>query len=384
MGDLYASCPVDRTSQEIRLLRLLPKNDEGIIECTMQTYNHDDRPPYQALSYTWGPNIAYDDIEINGVKIPVRENLWSFLHQQQLHGNHGPFWIDALCIQQSNVDERNHQVQMMGPIYKGAEKALVWLGKEKDDSDLALRFLKRAWNPMLYNEVFGYSTDIAHSILSFCKRTYWSRMWIVQEIMLACHIEIHCGPGMLEWLKLSELYSHLDARSTRAGLTDQNDVDTPLYHFILGSPAISIAAMKRYADLERNSRATFSSLLETYRDHKCEDIRDKVYALVGVERYSSLEVNYHKSVAETLLDTLYYEASRICWEKWSTGLDPSESKSVWDFGLLLKKVLAVELSETELLLHVERSARVAWTTYCDLMENNISSAEFFAAVALAR
>ena len=104
MDDLYASCPVDRKSREFRLLQLQPNNNENIIKCNMQTYylkspelsciQTDDSknpPPYTALSYTWGVNVTYTNIEINRVKVPVRENLWDFLHQQLLRGNYGPF-----------------------------------------------------------------------------------------------------------------------------------------------------------------------------------------------------------------------------------------------------------------------------------------------------
>lgn len=54
--------------------------------------------------------------------------LWHFLDEMRLSHNFGLYWTDAICIDQSNVQEHKHQVQMMRQIYSRAESVIVWLG----------------------------------------------------------------------------------------------------------------------------------------------------------------------------------------------------------------------------------------------------------------
>ena len=284
----------------------------------MQTYNLKNYPSYTALSYTWGANATCTDIEINGVKVPVRENLWDFLHQQLLHGNYGPFWIDALCIQQSEVHERNHQVRMMDYIYRDAVLVLIWLGKESDDSDLAMRTLV-SWewcNPSTVRLMFAcknksgktllmrgtkgvttWNSKEVLSVLSLCKRRYWSRMWIIQEVVHAERVEIHCGSEILEWYKFEQLYYYVSIISRY-----YKEMDTPFYNAVRSSPAMSIVKTRashaaKVSDqyVGRPSDIAIDSLMETYNAHECEDIRDKVYAVVGIAKYgSTIVVDYRK------------------------------------------------------------------------------------------
>ncbi|KAH6715591.1 heterokaryon incompatibility, partial [Leptodontidium sp. MPI-SDFR-AT-0119] len=86
---------------------------------------------YQALSYTWGKADGSNlKIWVNGVLVPVRRNLLCALRVLRADPMAGslPIWIDALCINQQDVLERGHQVDMMGVIYRGAQRVIAWLG----------------------------------------------------------------------------------------------------------------------------------------------------------------------------------------------------------------------------------------------------------------
>jgi len=374
MGDPYASCPVDRKSREIRLLKLRPGNDEGVIRCDMQTYRPHSCPPYTALSYTWGADIIHTNIEINGVEFPVRENLWDFLHQQLLQSNHGPFWMDALCIQQSEVDERNHQVRLMSSIYSEASKVLIWLGKEGDDSDIAMDVLEIQdsvkWVNSTFSPYFSYmaedeSDDIDYdaidtrgimnkrrqrlssteelSVLSLCKRKYWSRMWIIQEIMLAKYLEIRCGSKIAP---LSNLVLALE--DIASALKEHPTCGTAFLLGILTTPAMALASIRG----QSRPRVSYGlqDLLETYGDHECGDIRDKVYALLGVARYGwTIKIDYRKSARNVFIDLLYHESDRMRWdESW-------DADSLAKFAQLLKRILGLSLSEPEIGCYIIQS-----------------------------
>ncbi|CAN9338425.1 unnamed protein product [Alternaria sp. RS040] len=373
MDNPYASCPVDRKNREFRLLKLKPNNNEDIIKCNMQTYILNSSRSYTALSYTWGTDATYTNIEINGVKVPVRENLWDFLHQQLLRGNYGPFWIDAICIQQSEVHERNHQVRMMYSIYRGARLVLIWLGKESDDSDLAMRTLADwEWcNPSTLRYMFGHKNKINNTLLacgtkgvktwnskevlsvsSLYKRRYWSRMWIIQEVVHAKRVEIHCGTEILEWYKFEQLYYYVSIISRH-----HKEMDTPFYDTVRSSPAMSIVKIRALDKKEdpteymaRPRDVAIDSLMETYSAHECEDIRDKVYAIVGIAKYgSTIVVDYRKSAKDVLLDVFYHANTEMIWEaKW-------REEELLRIGHLLEKVMKVPFPETEIRLHIDRS-----------------------------
>ncbi|KAH9207768.1 heterokaryon incompatibility protein-domain-containing protein, partial [Leptodontidium sp. 2 PMI_412] len=116
------------SENEIRLLCLLSGVGEDPIECTLQHANLEHNPNYEALSYVWGSPTSSESIEISGKEYFIRENLSSALQHLRHPQNARLFWIDALCINQEEVSERNDQVHQMGRIYRSAVKVIVWLG----------------------------------------------------------------------------------------------------------------------------------------------------------------------------------------------------------------------------------------------------------------
>ena len=82
----------------------------------------------------WDHMSPKDTIELNGMPIPVGHSLWTFLDEMRSQGRFRTYWIDAICIDQSNVQERNHQVQLMKVIYSQAESVSIWLGPVEEGS----------------------------------------------------------------------------------------------------------------------------------------------------------------------------------------------------------------------------------------------------------
>lgn len=94
-----------------------------------------DQPKYEALSYVWGSPNASLSIEVNGCQFFVTKNLEAALKQFRPHSSTPRIlWIDAICISQSDMNERTPQVQQMDAVYRGAKNVLVWLGRETNTS----------------------------------------------------------------------------------------------------------------------------------------------------------------------------------------------------------------------------------------------------------
>lgn len=134
--------PLNRERREFRLLKFLPSTSSDQPYLELSQHSMDTKLPYFALSYVWGTDSADDFVFIDDRQFPIRPNLQAALHQLRLSEFTGRLWIDALCINQSDVYERNWQVSYMRSIYSNADAVLIWLGIGSPQTDLALNFIK--------------------------------------------------------------------------------------------------------------------------------------------------------------------------------------------------------------------------------------------------
>lgn len=111
----------------IRLLRVLPGSFDSEVRCEIESHPLSDSLQYTALSYRWGSPPDTCTILLNGHRVRVRKNPWRFLHHARnlVPQNLGLLWIDALCINQKDLQERAQQVSIMPHIYKSALKVIV-------------------------------------------------------------------------------------------------------------------------------------------------------------------------------------------------------------------------------------------------------------------
>lgn len=132
--------PLDTSRRSLRLIEVLPFTEGQEVECRIQHALLSDTESsdsgYNALSYAWGDQSAStkQTISLNGKKFRLGYNLYRFLvfAAKTLGNVRNSLWIDAICINQEDTTERNHQVQQMGDIYRGAQTVFVWLGLEAE------------------------------------------------------------------------------------------------------------------------------------------------------------------------------------------------------------------------------------------------------------
>ncbi|KAF2103728.1 heterokaryon incompatibility, partial [Rhizodiscina lignyota] len=151
---------------------------------------------FEALSYTWGNQTSTQQIIMNGKIWNVSENLENalralLLRPETRNGMH--YWIDALCINQADEDERNHQVKRMQTIYSDARAVVVWVGEPKEHEYKASQFLYEV-NRVVLQEPDGppsFLYDLGQEVLqeteSFFRKPYWQRLWIIQELAVNHH-----------------------------------------------------------------------------------------------------------------------------------------------------------------------------------------------------
>lgn len=126
----YQYRSLDRSRQEIRLLTLEPGSGTDIIRCTLKHAFLDATPPplYENISYVCGDPSNKNTILLHGHETQAMETSEAALRRMRLPDKPRISWIDSICIDQNNTDERGHQVGIMRRIYGTTSQNLVWLG----------------------------------------------------------------------------------------------------------------------------------------------------------------------------------------------------------------------------------------------------------------
>jgi hypothetical protein len=276
--DEYHYQPLDRSVRGlIRLLRIEPSTLG--IRCTLQNVTMLPSTRYKAVSYTWGPASPTRQILINNSPFTIRENLYHFLKIWQEEGSEDLLWIDQICIDQSNNLERNHQVNYMGQIYSNALQVMVWLGPAADNSDVALRIIQNPrWDPSKLKE------QEKCEIRALFSRSYWKRVWVIQEVMLARSLLLFCGMKKVAWSN-AERMVYLDDED---GITRQQ-----------GMRFAKTIFMER-STFRRDYLKSLHQLVSAFLEWECEDPRDKVFGLLGM--------TFRESHNIPLLDSIPYQA----------------------------------------------------------------------------
>ncbi|KAL8668853.1 MAG: hypothetical protein Q9168_006532 [Polycauliona sp. 1 TL-2023] len=317
----YRYTPLDPEAKSTRLLSLLPGSFHDEIHVSLGIMYLDEKPVYEALSYTWGSTdnpvrISVDvptyTISALGGHLDVTQNLAVALRYLRSETQPRDLWIDAICVDQQNSEERGHQVQQMGSIFHQAERVRIWLGPESHNSSLAIDTLSslatqvevdwgllaiRPANTSVGDEIgpewrpdTSYNKDTWLTLFRFVARPWFRRLWIWQEVLLAKTAEMQCGHDTLDWGRYRKAFFALYSASspTFAGALSQDAII-----FRDESVQYSYNLVSRIA-----FKFTFEGLLDSTRDCHCADPRDRVYALINIlhpsDPIAGLEPDYNK------------------------------------------------------------------------------------------
>jgi hypothetical protein len=279
--DKFQYRPIEETDANgaVRLIHLHPGQNTDDIRCALTHVSLSDSPIYDTVSYAWGDATYSVPIICDGARLAIPRNLYNFLRQVRDVEKPLTLWADAICIDQSNIAERNSQVQRMRSVYSKARRVLVWLGPADDGSDEAMQLVQRlngrdarAGNPLLSftgagiapvsHPVWGYLADLFN-------RPYFQRVWVVQEVALSQSATVLCGSSSASWEGLIQAGSYIcttgiDRFLGRVGL------------YVVGN-----IEMARQDHLRSITRSPLNLLLRQ-QDCVATDARDKVFALYGM------------------------------------------------------------------------------------------------------
>lgn len=351
----YQSVPLTNP-WDIRLLHVLPGEDGGIISCVQRVFpttplqsariaqgstpsSHTANPPnYFALSYFWGDPSITRPIILNNNRVNVTDNLYQFLslwrRTEISAGTATPLWIDALCINQEDLNERNHQVRRMKTIYESASRIIVWLGPAEDESDLAMAKIssidaqynsirsqlaaKGVAAPTVDNNPFLellVREDVATHVLmqrlptpydgnpwpalrKFFARPWWRRAWIVQEATTQVDTTFICGGYVSTWRQI------LIVTVVLFRLAEQP------FFVELSQEALSRPSLLSSFERQRNaSPPPFAGVVDVLRffsSFEATDERDKIFAALPLSSEYTLswdtQIDYGKSLRNVIVD----------------------------------------------------------------------------------
>ncbi|KAF2169484.1 hypothetical protein M409DRAFT_20698 [Zasmidium cellare ATCC 36951] len=228
---------------------------------SMAEYHISQAPSYTAVSHVWGSGTATKEILVNSHPLPVRPNLWTCLHYLAQYRNLNleawtHMWVDFICIDQSNVDERTRQVRSMDRIFARANEVSAWLGNQNDPRYLFLR--EEAVMTLEIDDYIPYD-----HVPELANRPFWSRMWIVQEIVLAKHVRLHIGNTSIDFSSFSSQLEDYEG-------AHKKDLERILAY-----------VKARSLDVREVSYPLLELLLD-FGSCQCQDPKDKVFALLGM------------------------------------------------------------------------------------------------------
>ena len=315
-GDTLLFPELDSGPDSFRLLRLLPSLTEGApLSCLLFSATRVEwKDKYVAASYVCGSPIPKETIYINGSKYHVGLNVFAFLHALEQYCKLTDLcmgmviWIDAICIDQRSLKERNHQVSMMRNIFQNAEATYSWLGNAGHDSDWALDAMlsSRGRQQNLASVLatsagkptkLGLSKSLKRLKTFFqglTNTTYFTRLWILQEFVLPTRVRLFCGSKNLHftllavWIEYTTKDTSVDIESSE--YSSRRFEDSMLW---------KMYKMRK----TRFMGSSFEELFHDFGSLACALSHDKLYALHGftnTREQDRLPVLYEKPVGQLL------------------------------------------------------------------------------------
>ncbi|KFY53483.1 hypothetical protein V496_07543 [Pseudogymnoascus sp. VKM F-4515 (FW-2607)] len=362
MANLYP--PLNPTQHEIRLLHLHPSPSlSSPLHGHLTHHPLAFPPPYETLSYVWGPPKFTSTITLDSYPLAVTPHLELALRHLRVAKGERVIWVDAVCINQGDAVERGEQVTLMKRIYESGRGNLVWLhpmaptppsnastptGDGADqrgewDENTSLQWMSKTLATMeegasLFRKI--YTRDIAslepqrrkegdfnfhpsdpgadawlldNEQVKSLRRLFlfsplWSRIWVMQELAVAARITLVIGAQTLDWGMVASFLGD-----------DTGYADA--FHMMWGHGTVGSMAGRVFRRVKtiQNQRARTQQgmkeglldVLARFKGCDATDPRDKIYGLLGLTTQASeMVVDYRKSAAEVYTEVAILEINR--------------------------------------------------------------------------
>lgn len=286
---------LENSKRQIRLLSISPC--ESDLSCKIVHSSLDNCPSYYALSYCWGEQCEMRPITIGVESVLLRKPVWEFLVSVKYLEKPKPIylWLDVLCINQRDIGERNAQVKLMGDIYQTATKTYAWLGPLSPSISACLNGIDEALASDVNNAQIK-RPEIAENMEATMEVPYWTRKWIIQELVFSKNVSFVCGHRSVSLDDLDQALGQKHSLSKRCSREAFKNRE-----IFLGIRGIRSNVLKGL----HTSLTSLRSLMLSFAESQCTDVRDHMYALLGMSNPNDrkmITINYRLSPLEVFLD----------------------------------------------------------------------------------
>lgn len=205
--DDYEYLPLDRVADETRIIVVATNKDsEAPLVLHLAHSPVNCEIAYHALSYTWGTGSEKVMVVVNGQKMWIRKTLANALRALRSPTHGFIVWADAVCINQSDIAEKNHSLDRIAAIFDRAFCVVCYVGGVDEYSNLALDFVPHLQGPVIRSDKYGdfeigkpdridpeKLPRFCAALYLFLIRPYFRRVWVIQEVALASNPRIGCG-----------------------------------------------------------------------------------------------------------------------------------------------------------------------------------------------
>lgn len=319
--------------RNIRLVTIQQGSEEDAINLTLVVKSLDDRVPFNALSYAWGDQKDCLPVFCNEKQMFVTKSLYGALRTLRLRAHINLLWIDFVCINQSDTEEKTEQVRLMHEIYKKATTTIIWLGEWEKGDDVGFSLLQKVFSAYpgtdtVYDaygtvvesqRVFGSEDEDRQlpelglpfmaspdweKLWAIYHKPWFSRVWVIQELCFATHCYFLCGTEMISQQSVLGVaarlthHAHLFVTNLLFPQTQKgrNQFDHPSI-----SNANTLFMLRQM--YEKRSTLSLLFLLRTTMSFEATDQRDKVFALLGLANdgnYNEI-IDYGKDLDSVLI-----------------------------------------------------------------------------------
>jgi hypothetical protein len=296
-------CYRELSSCQIRILHLAPGSTTDELSGGLEIVDVGDASEYIALSYAWGTRMLEKRLFLPA-PISITTTLWSALHRLRSPSNTLRIWADAICINQTNDQEKASQVMAMRMVFQNAKMVVADLGEESDGSEVLSPMLAAIPNMRDMSKhklgdfipMHSYPDDegtTKTALIKVLSRNWFKRCWIFQEAIVASDIDIMCGNWRHPWECLLYATMSLDIGTEHSDQSELRRTQARIQH---------MNAMR--AKVKRKEQITLTAALFYNRHSTASDPRDHVYAMLGLcglEREVQLRPNYTEDSPATFL-----------------------------------------------------------------------------------
>jgi hypothetical protein len=289
---------------DFRILVLFPSvSGFDEIQCSLRMW--DRKEPYEAVSYIWGQGPPDQDIAILPSQpnqqrryIHIMSNLYSALRHLRLREKPRLLWVDAICINQEDVAEKNSQLRYMSNIMNQAYKVCIWLGPSLHNTDIAFHFVPRLLQLTEFDRIVTDYTVVREweALMELLAHPYFQRRWCVQDVAQARRATLHCGDYVLDWNDFADAVTMLERYEGKEhGISRLFRDSGKSYTYFESGDIQSLGAVRlvyAVSNIFRKSEAgivtqrllSLENLVHLLATFRTSDPRDVIYALIPLAR----------------------------------------------------------------------------------------------------